>query len=149
MLLSFSQQDPRWATRKIGQTQQTIGRVGCLITCLSDISTYFGAWYSPLAIENVCKFNSDAKLFWETADFSTFKFMRRDRVYDADAVARAMKDPAWAVALEVAHGSHWVVPLSWSLLFNCYKIADPFFGDVSTMRRYANSITGAAFFKRK
>jgi hypothetical protein len=35
----FSQRDPRWARQKVGTGTLTIGRVGCLLTCVASVLT--------------------------------------------------------------------------------------------------------------
>lgn len=146
---SYSQRDPLWANRTIGSTQQTLGKVGCAITAIADISTYFGSNYTPAMVEHTAHFNSNAEILWASCDFLDFKFVSRDASFIAEHINAAMKDPQMAVILCVAGGSHWVAPLRWNWLFNCWTICDPWFGDVSTMRRYKNDIVGAAFFRRK
>ncbi len=38
----LSQRDPQWASKKLGTSSVTIGTSGCVLTCLSMLSTYYG-----------------------------------------------------------------------------------------------------------
>lgn len=142
---TYSQRDPRWSQNKIGQTNLTIGRFGCTITSIADLSTYFGDNLTPADVANKIQFTSDGLILWNSCKFGHFEFERRSyALYDFD-IRDALKDPDKAVILEVEH-DHWVAATGISILGG-YNIADPWFGDFSTTRRY-RQITGAAFFHR-
>lgn len=145
---SFAQADPRWRADTVGDTKQTLGRVGCLVTAIADLSTFFGSNYTPAEINRVCKFTPDARLIWDSAYFVDFHFARRDYYYSLHEVADAVRDPHRGVVLSVQGGSHWVAPIRWSLIENCWIICDPARGDVCSIRRYKNEISGAAYFVR-
>ena len=148
-MLSYSQRDPRWASESINGSGLSIGRFGCLITCIADLSTYFGDNLLPPQINAKCKFTSGGLLYWLSADFSTFVFNRRAYGRNDTEILQAIKDPTRAVVLQVASGSHWVVATGWQKEIKGFKIADPWLGDNSNMARYKKSITGAAYFVRK
>lgn len=145
---TYSQRDPRWAQTKIGKTNLTIGKSGCLMTAIADASSYFGDNLTPPQL-NSCQFTADGLLVWGTAIFSKFKFQRRQYGrYDVD-IRAALSDPNRVVLLEVANGSHWVLAMGKEFLGNGYKIADPWLGDISDTGRYNENISGAAYFIKK
>ena len=145
---SYSQRDLRWSNVKIGGTNLTIGRFGCLITCIADLSTYFGNGLTPDQIAARCQFNADGLLIWKSFNFENFILVERAHTRDDAKIARAVKDPLTAVALEVANASHWVVGVEVYPNNGLVKIADPWLGDWASMNRYQDNITGAAYFKR-
>lgn len=145
---SFSQRDARWANHKMGSSPLTLGRYGCTTTCIADLSTYFGDNLNPQQVCDHIKYTPEGLILWPSANFSKFEFWFREYSRNDVNIRNALADPNLAVILQVANQSHWVVATSKTLLGNHYNIADPWFGDKSTTRRYAN-ITGAAYFKRK
>lgn len=144
---SYSQRDPRWAELKLGTSHLTIGRYGCTTTCIADLSTYFGDNLTPAQVERDIQYTSDGLILWPTCQFKHFAFWFRDHARDDAKIKNALADPNLAVILQVAHGSHWVVATGIDAN-GMYKIADPWRGDRSTMKRYNDNITGAAFFRR-
>ena len=147
-MLSFSQRDPRWATRLIGGSFLTLGRYGCTITCIADLSTYFGDNLTPLQVNKICKFTSGGLVYWASCRFAHFVFDRRAYGRSNLQIHTALKDPDRAVLLQVASASHWCVATGWQKEIADFKIADPWLGDFSNMARYGKDITGAAYFKR-
>jgi hypothetical protein len=108
------------------------------------LSDYFKSFQDPGQIAEVEKYYTNSGLVnWTSLDFRSFKFEKRLRAFDPAAIEESLKDPRKAVILEVDH-SHWVVALSKSVLGG-YNIADPWFGDKSTTRRY-KKVTGSAHF---
>lgn len=145
MFKNFSQRDPRWATIKLGSSSLTMGRYGCTTTCIADLSFYFGDNLTPDLMVKKIQYTKDGLIIWQSCDFSTFKFERREYGRSDKNIKSALSDNNRAVILEVDN-SHWVVATS--SLVTSYKIADPWFGDISTTKRY-QKITGAAYFARK
>ena len=146
---SFSQRDPRWAAAKLGQSPLTIGRYGCTTTCIANLSTYFGDNLNPLQISQAIKYTPDGLVLWPSCKFARFAFWFREYGRNETNIKNALADPNLAVILQVANGTHWVVVTGKPNFFNRhFKIADPWFGDRSDMRRYGDSITGAAYFKK-
>jgi len=127
----------------------TIGRFGCTLTCIADLSTYYGDNLTPHDINERAKFTNGALIYWNSVNFPHFVFDRRAYGRDNNSIMRALKDPDTAVILQVAAASHWVVATGWQKEINDFKIADPWLGDFSNMARYKKDITGAAYFRRK
>lgn len=144
---SFSQRDPKWSQKRLGDSQLTMGRFGCTTTAIADLSTYFGDNLNPGQMVQKIKY-LQGLVVWASCVFKTFKFERREYGrYDARILA-ALRNPDTAVILQVNKGAHWVVATGYDSVEKVFKIADPWFGDRSTMKRYGDSITGAAYFRR-
>lgn len=148
-MIIYSQRDPRWADKKLMPTSQTFAKIGCTVTSIAMLTTYFKPDRTPLDLLRTLQFTADGRILWGSCNFENFKFDFRGYARNDDAIQFYLKDEHRAVILEVANGTHWVVALKKPLLGNNYKIADPFFGDISTMERYKGNITGAAYFVRK
>jgi len=147
MFLSYSQRDPKWADTKMGSSNLTIGRYGCTTTSIADLSTYFGDNLTPYQVSQTISY-IQGLVIWTTCKFTKFHFLNRERLRSDINIKAALDDPNRAVILNVANGSHWVVATGWDNINKVFKIADPWIGDRSDMRRYNNNITGAAYFGR-
>lgn len=143
MITSYSQRNPKWASKKMGNSSLTLGRYGCTTTCIADLSTYYGDNLTPEQVCDKIKYTKGL-IIWNSCVFPKFKFWFREYGRNDTNIQNALADPKLTVILEVANSSHWVVATGKSLLGG-YKIADPWFGDFSTISRYRN-ITGAAYF---
>lgn len=146
---SYSQRDGRWANIRIGDSSLTIGRFGCVITCIADLSTYFGDNLLPNEVANIHEFTTDGQILWNTGNYGHMVFSRREYGRHNDRILHAIKHPDLAVILQVANKSHWVVAINAKEGIDNLGIADPWLGDKTTMKRYNNNITGAAYFLLK
>ena len=124
-----------------------MGRYGCTTTRISDLSTYFGDNLNPAQVCDRIKYTPAGLIMWESVKFPKFKFWFREYGRKDTNIKNALADPNLAVILQVDKGAHWVVATG-NYAPKVFTIADPWFGDRSTTNRYANSITGAAYFKR-
>lgn len=146
---SFSQRDKRWSQKKLGNSSLTMGRFGCTTTSIADLSTYFGDNLNPAQIADKIKYTKDGLVMWPTCVFNKFEWWFREYGRKEVNIRNALADPKLAVILQVNNGAHWVVATGYDKLNRIFKIADPWFGDRSTMKRYGNSITGASYFRSK
>lgn len=55
----YSQLDNRWKDIKIGNSNTTIGQVGCLLTCASMVATYFGHEETPATLVKKVAFSGN------------------------------------------------------------------------------------------
>lgn len=147
-MISYKQGDPRWAEEKMLPSEITLKRAGCVVTAIADLSTYFGDFYDPGIVCRRVKFTPSALIYWQSCLFPSFKFSYREYGRNDAGIWAALQHPDRAVILQVNNGQHWVVATSWNTWSKVFKIADPFFGDRSDMRRYGDNITGAAYFNR-
>lgn len=148
-MIKLCQRDPIWSDQTIGTTMMTVARWGCLITSMSMLTDYFGNYRDPATLAkagSIIKYNSSGQVIWDTVKLSCMKFERRIKYREDVEILRSLKDPDKAVCLEV-DGSHWVVATGKNLLFDGYKIVDPWTGRSSTTGAYKN-ITGSAHFVR-
>lgn len=125
-----------------------MAQIGCLITCIADLSTYFHPARLPSDIVAKASFTAQGLVIWSSLKLVGFQFYLRDHVRNDARIQQHIKHPDLAVALQVANATHWVVGTGLPFFGALYKIADPLFGDFSTMKRYQDSVTGAAYFKR-
>lgn len=114
------------------------------------LTSYFMPIINPndladLRSANHINYTKDGLILWQSCHFVNFKFDRREFGRNDQSIVAAIKNPNTAVILEVNH-SHWVVAVGKNWITGNYKIADPWFGDLSTIARYKNNITGAAYF---
>lgn len=148
MMLLYSQRDSRWRGVEVGKSSRTLGQIGCLVTSIAMISTYFKPSLTPLDILKQSGFTADGRLIWAKLKTLGFSFYYRQYWRDDARIKQHLSHPDLAVVFEVANHSHWVVGIGYNPILRSYRIADPLFGDKTTMRRYQDNITGAAFFKR-
>jgi len=147
-MLSFCQRNPKWGNLKLGSSVLTMARYGCTTTAISDLSTYFKPTMiiTPDKMCQYLKYTSGGLIIWESCQFTNFKFEKRIYGRNDLLIKECLKDPNRAIILEVDN-SHWVVSTGVNL-FGGYKIADPWFGDFATTKRY-KQITGSAVFTTK
>lgn len=146
-MTSYSQRDPRWAQKKLGTSGLTMAQAGCTTTAIADLSTYFGDNLNPDQLRQKIKYDRGL-VIWQSCKFKTFQFWFREHGRNDTNIKNALADPNIAVILQVNFGKHWVVASGYDAANKLFKIADPWYGDRSTMKRYSNSITGAAYFRR-
>ncbi len=144
---SYSQRDPRWAGKLLGDSALTVGRFGCTTTGIADLSTFYGDNFDPGQAVGKIKY-SNGLVIWGSCQFPHFKFWFREHGRNDTNIRNAIAGPDTAVLLNVAGGSHWVVAIGAGAPGEPYRIADPWIGDRADMSRYNNDITGAAYFKR-
>lgn len=144
----LSQRCALWADDKLGASSLSVGRYGCTSTAISMLSDYFGHYVSPADIAKHKEFyTKDGLILWIKLKFEGFGFEKRLYGRNDAEIQISLKDPKKACILEV-QGKHWVVCTGKDILGR-YKIADPWFGDLSTMSRYKDEITGSAHFEQK
>lgn len=138
----LSQRDPIWANDKLGQSQSTVGRYGCTITSISMGTDYFKSWKTPKELAKELKYTNEGLLLWDSLPSATC-FKLEKRFYgQQDHLIREALGSQKKIALIQVENYHWVLALGKNI-FGGYKIADPWFGDTSTTKRY-KSITGGA-----
>jgi hypothetical protein len=52
---TYSQRDPRWANKKLGNSIYTIGTSGCVVTSLANLLSYFGYADTPDVVNDKLK----------------------------------------------------------------------------------------------
>ena len=148
-MILYSQRDPRWRSEQVGSHGRPMAQIGCVVTAVAMLSTYFHPDRDPSQILRHCDFTEDGRIFWASCNFDNFRWYNRVYVRDDNTIKRHIADPNLAVLLHVANRTHWVVATAVSLLTGKVKIADPLYGDRATMNRYQDNINGASYFRRK
>lgn len=155
MMTPYSQQDVRWSSEKLGDSQETIGKKGCLTCCLAMAESYFAGPHflpimTPIEIaHNVNNYTKEGLIWWKHLNFPKMKFVERTYSEDAPRIQDALKDPRKAVILNVSNGQHWVIALSKAWLRNDYVVFDPWTGKKTLAKGQYHNITGAAYFEQK
>jgi len=155
------QGDILWGKNKIGNSPVDLAHYGCLITCISMMSQFFGCYKSPAEIASEVKwFNTLGSFIWINSDFDNMSFRWREgtqssmvkkEVLDMEMIKSYLahgdnrpSDYNRAVILQVNNESHWVLGL-WETNGD-FKAIDPWSGkDCDVLSLYKN-ITGAALF---
>jgi len=141
-MLTLSQRDKRWGGEYLGKSNSTVGRYGCTITSISMATDFFKQWKNPQKLARELTFTKDGLLVWSRLPKATcFKLEARFYGQKDNIIQEALRHPRKVVLIQVEN-YHWVLGTGKSL-FGGYNIADPWFGDRSTTRRY-KSITGGA-----
>lgn len=146
-MVILNQRDLRWAKVQMMPARVTIGRYGCLLTCLCMLSDWYDCFVLPSqAIGREVKFDTTGNIIWSKLNFPTFKFVQRIRALDTPAIDASLKGPNTAVVLTIDRDSHWVLALR-KISSNYYWIADPWTGRKTLLKR--TRISGSAHFTRK
>lgn len=142
----LKQSDPRWSLEKIGESNTTIGKDGCLITCLSMLSDWYGQYESPAWLARSLDFTPDGKLLWKSIRPPMRFVYRYYRRYD-HKIKEILLSQDNAVVLQVPFKGlftttpHWVVLIGFSRYLG-YKIADPYDGKIKWLSKSYKDITG-------
>jgi hypothetical protein len=127
-MLKYSQNSPLWKYDKMGKSNSTLGRYGCLTTSICTLGSYFGEDILPktMAQKNNL-YTSGGLLIWSQLDnvLKNLKFVMRIKQFNERAIDEALlKNPNTCVVLNVDRGYHWVAALKKG--FNSYVCSDPY-----------------------
>ena len=153
-MIYLSQRDARWASIKLGKSNQTIGRYGCTTTSLTMGLNCFGFPIQPTYIASQDVYTTDGYILWGKLSLpGGFKMVKRignqeNPVRDDKAILESIKSSNGFVLLHVNHGAHWVLAMSKIWFKNDYYVADPWFGDKRTACGAYQNIVGSAHFVR-
>ena len=156
----LSQRDAKWSTVSMGNSGVTIGRMGCLLTCISMMSDYFGCYQSPAQLAtNANNFDIYGGIQWINLHFPNFGFRWRegsqmasgnekiDMAMIDDYLTEGPRHADRAVVLNVANKSHWVLAL-WKTDTGDYLAIDPWTGGTCNVLETYHNINGASLFVR-
>jgi len=152
-MIKLSQRDPRWATKTIGATKLTIGKLGCTTTAICMVADYFGVKIMPDQLgATKGLYNAKAEIIWSKLKLPVFKWEWRGYGHgavEAKKIKQYLADPKKAVILQVANQSHWVVAVKATADGKSYSVVDPLGGVLvpDAIKKYGN-ITGAAYFSK-
>lgn len=149
-MIHESQTDVRWKDVTLGKSRFTIGKVGCVTTCISMLSDYFQCFQTPDQIaQKYVQYNMDGMILWSTLTLAHMAFEARVRSRDDQAIIAALKDPNRAVILNVNNNAHWVVAIGKVPFFNDFFVVDSWDGKVKRACATYKNITGFTTFIRK
>lgn len=145
----FSQQDQRWANMKLGNTQYTMGRWGCLTTVITmGYNWLMGTSITPAWMVAKLKYNLRGKLIWDLPGMKITKRIAKSKTIPRAEIDNAYKDPDAINALEINNGVHfvWQIGKWWPGLG--YQIVDPINGKKTFTNKYNNKVTGLRVIKK-
>lgn len=142
----LSQRDPRWAGKRIGASTLTIGRFGCTITDLAQLSTRWGRPLTPDKIaENKNWFTSGGLIIWRNLQIAGMKFERRLYGFQLVQIVNDLK-AGKGVLLQVNDGAHWILAERKMWFRNDFVSSDPWTGEPCAAIGDYHNITGSAHF---
>lgn len=146
-MLYLRQNDPKWASKPIGKTNISVGRMGCTLTSLSMLSSYYGCYKSPAELAAIpWLFTRDAKIIWANLSkvfAGKIKWQIRRYGMNRQAITASFAGgPKTSVMCEVANKSHWVVIVG--VYGNDYWCVDPIDGKRKLLLKTYGNITGSS-----
>jgi len=131
----YSQNDRKWSSVKLGNSNLTIGGYGCTITSLANLLKSMGQPYNPSEVNNKLrdvkgfakdKYGNECLVIWSKIEkaFPMLKFVKRAYNYNNVEVAwwvYARRTPVM-VECQVKNYRHWV------LFIGNRKMVDPLIG---------------------
>lgn len=149
---SYAQRNLLWSWIKINNTSSTIGRYGCTLTCIGDM-TGRSPKSSHSWLKSLGAFSRDL-ILWSRVPKFVHRFYCTDKpapIAEIKAYLKARKPVLLLVSFEknVNKPNHWVLATGYS--GDTIYINDPWYGDKSTVApRYgktsAIAILGGAYF---
>lgn len=128
----FNQLDPQWAGATLGNTKYTIGRWGCLTTCLAMIGEEYTRPenLNPYQAAKLFSYTPDGNLLWGSIKKASMFLREMHRTWTPNAqkaVDEALAHPHRAAILHV-NGVHFVLVIG--KIPSRYRIVDPLGGKV-------------------
>lgn len=134
----YSQRDPGWCSRRMGNSGDTIGAVGCYISSISMVYKKIGSNITPLI------YAQDSSNFFSTTAYAVNPsppsgYVYRKVVYSSSTVDNEFSAGRYVIAeLKMGSGQHFVVLISGSK--GNYKMHDPWYGpDLDFTTHYSTS----------
>jgi len=134
----YSQRDPGWCSRRMGNSGDTIGAVGCYISSISMVYKKIGSNMTPLI------YAQDSSNFFSTTAYAVNPsppsgYIYRKVAYSSSTVDNEFSAGRYIIAeLKMGSGQHFVVLISGSK--GNYKMHDPWYGpDLDLTTHYSTS----------
>lgn len=151
-MIKLHQGDKRWSKTLLGNSKETISKSGCLITCLSMLSDWYGNYRDPKWMARNLSFTNGGLLLWLSITSSKLPMSFVYRYYKQDdrkiREILASKDNACILQVPFGGYTHWVVLIGYSKVKG-YKIADPWDGKIKWLNNSYKKIIGFAEITRK
>lgn len=157
MMKLLSQRDPEWANITLGESKETLGESGCVVTDLAMLSDWYaryrnsGEYRTPGYLAKHLEFTPDGLIYWNSIKKRLgFKFTWRFYRYDEARILPALAGKNTACLLRLYDGAktHWVVGIR--KVGNYYYVANPY--PLPSGRRefvHKSNISGGATFDIK
>lgn len=148
----LEQDDPRWTEKKLGGSNSSVGRYGCLVTCLSMLSYWYGEYFNPGEIAEKANFTTKGYYYWKSGDeFLPFNFVWRYYKRDIVKIKQILfsKDNACVVRVNYAGAYHWLAVIGYDKKTGKLLGADPIDGSSSYIEIEYGQINGFAEISRK
>jgi peptidoglycan hydrolase CwlO-like protein len=137
----YSQRDSRWCRQNIGYSSDTIGAVGCYISCISMVYKKIGNDISPSAYAaNPSNFYLNTA--WMSKPNPPAGYVYKETSYNTDTIDNELNQGRYVIAQMSANnsaGMHFIVIKSGSN--GNYQIHDPWYGsDLNFSDRYSPAL---------
>ena len=132
----LKQTDPRWANKKLGNSN--LGKIGCVCTCAA-----MAAGTTPDKVVDACDFTPNGEIYWTSLAKIGLSFVWRGYKYSNSEVLKYIADCGFCL-VEVLHPSgikHWILAIGGG------KILDPLTGRECSLSKYKN-LTGFCSLKK-
>jgi len=143
----LSQKDPKWGEEFIGSSGLKIKNYGCLITCISSLSSWYGKFKDPAWMAKNLSFTPSGLFYWNSITKKELNMRFVYRYYQRnDTKIReilASRDNACILQTEMNGYQYWVALIGYSRILS-YKISDPIDGKVRYFNDKYKVITGFA-----
>jgi hypothetical protein len=130
-MIILSQRNSKWSSVKLGKSQQTVGKVGCVTTDISMGTSYFGTYFDPgVLASKKLEYTSAGLILWQSVKNIGLKFVWRGYPsnFKQSEIDEALKNPKRICLLNVDSGAHWVLGISRVPFTTKYLVADPWSG---------------------
>jgi hypothetical protein len=146
---NLKQCDPAWKSVKLGLSDKTLCSAGCVTTCLSYLSQWYGQYVNPGKLAGMLIYTQDGLLNWKSIDpVLPFRFVWRYDQRDDAKIKQILFSKNEACILQVNNYKHWVAVIGYSRLYG-FKIFDPYYGDVVYLKTRYKDINGFTEVTRK
>ena len=137
------QYDSAWKNKYIAQSNATIYKYGCTLTCLSMLHSYkTGTLYNPDVMDDMLKFTSGGAVYWDSV--SALGYNRHS--YSLSTIYNQLKqgNPVIIGGKNASSGTHWVIITGYTgnggtLKASDFTINDPGNSSRTTLQHYFNS----------
>lgn len=134
----YSQNNPLWRWKKIGNSIWNLGQKGCVTTDVSMSLSYFGTELNPGIMVDKLKYTPGGLLLWESVKNVGLKFVARGLNYNQAVIDEALKNKQKTCLLNVDGGAHWVLGIYRVPMTRKFWVADPWNGT----RKFYSGVVG-------
>ena len=113
----YLQNDPQWSSDKLGASNSTMGKEGCLVASIATVVNYFGIKYTPQELNNIFTvngvLNENGQVIWMNIKNAIPDIdYQYDRVFNAKTIENLLGEgllPIIEVKYKGFGAKHWVV----------------------------------------